>query len=205
MAKLIRANAVVADDWVLVELPVKDEPIKKQAGKAVLFRLTGEAAASADEVAAVGIPGGKIIVPLSVWLGRRPELEPRAQAGQLGVWLDSFEEPEALVEGVVDINRFAVIAINFPKFIDGRGYSVGRLLRERYGYRNELRAIGDVLRDQLFYLKRCGFDAYQLSAHHDMRDALASLKDFSDPYQAAVDDPRPLFRRATRHAAQNTP
>ena len=201
MAKLIRGDAVVADDWVLVRLPVKEEPVKKQAGKAVLFRLTGEAAASADDVAAVGIPGGKVIVPLSVWLGRRPELEPRLQAGILGVWLDSFEEPEALVAGVDDINRFAVIAINFPKFIDGRGYSVGRLLRERYGYRNELRAIGDVLRDQLFFLKRCGFDAYQLCGHRDMQNALASLKDFSDPYQAAVDDPRPLFRRATRSAA----
>lgn len=201
MAKLIRDNEIVADDWTVVPLPAKDEPVKKQAGKAVLFKLTGEAAASADDVAAVGIPGGKLIVPLSVWLGRRPELEPRLQAGELGVWLDSFEEPEALVDGVDDINRFAVIAINFPKFIDGRGYSVGRLLRERYGYRNELRAIGDVLRDQLFFLKRCGFDAYKLRADRDMQDALASLRDFSDPYQAAVDEPRPLFRRATRYAA----
>lgn len=201
MAELIRGNAVVADDWVMVRLPPREEPVKKQAGKAVLFRLTGEAAASADEVAAVGIPGGKIIVPLSVWLGRRPELEPRLKAGALGVWLDSFEEPEALVAGVDDISHFAVIAINFPKFIDGRGYSVGRLLRERYGYRNELRAIGEVLRDQLFFLKRCGFDAYQLCAHRDMHNALASLKDFSDSYQAAVDDRRPLFRRTTRSAA----
>ncbi len=200
MAKLIRDNTVVADDWTLVRLPVKDEPVKKQAGKAVLFKLTGEPAASADEVAAVGIPRGKVIVPLSVWLGRRPELEARLQAGELGVWLDSFEEPEALVTGGGDVNRFAVIAINFPKFIDGRGYSVGRLLRERYGYRNELRAIGDVLRDQLYFLKRCGFDAYALGADRDMEDALAGLKDFSDPYQAAVDEPRPLFRRATRKA-----
>lgn len=204
MAKLIRGDRIVGDDWTLVQLPVKDEPAKKQAGKAVLFKITGEPAASAEDVAAVGIPGGRIIVPLSVCLGRRPELEPRLRAGELGVWLDSFEEPETLVASVQDINGFAVIAIHFPKFIDGRGYSVGRLLRERYGYRNELRAIGDVLRDQLFYLKRCGFDAYHLRADRDMQSALAGLHDFSDPYQAAVDEPRPLFRRATRHGAAET-
>lgn len=204
MAKLIRGNAIVADDWALVQLPAKDEPVKKQAGKAVLFKLTGEAAAGADEVAAVGIPGGKVIVPLSVWLGRRAELEMRLQAGELGVWLDSFEEPETLVAAVENINRFAVIAVNFPKFIDGRGYSVGRLLRERYGFCNELRAIGDILRDQLFFLKRCGFDAYKLRVDRDLQDALTGLKDFSDPYQGAVDEPRPLFRRATRITASET-
>lgn len=200
MAELIRGDAVVADDWVLVRLPVKDEPVKKQAGKAVLFRQTGEVAAGNDDVAAVGIPGGKVIVPLTVWLGRRPELQPRLLLGELGVWLDSFEEPETLVAGVDDINRFAVIAINFPQFIDGRGYSVGRLLRERYGYRNELRAIGDVLRDQLYFLKRCGFNSYQLRADRDLQDALSSFGDFSEPYQAAVDESRPLFRRVNRTA-----
>lgn len=200
MDKLIRGNAIVDDDWTLVRLPVRDEPVRKQAGKAVLFKLTGEQAASAEEVAAVEIPAGKVIVPMSVWLGRRAELEARLQGGELGVWIDSFEEPEALVDSVTDINAFAVIAVNFPKFIDGRGYSVGRLLRERYGFRNELRAIGDVLRDQLFFFKRCGFDAYQLRADRDMQDALAGLRDFSDPYQGAVDEPRPLFRRTARGA-----
>jgi len=201
MDKLIRGNSIVADDWTLVTLPVRDEPVKKQAGKAVLFKLTGEQAATGEEVAAVGIPGGKVIVPLSVWLGRKEELASRLAAGKLGVWLDSFEEPETLVASVGNINAFAVIAINFPKFIDGRGFSVGRLLRERYGFRNELRAIGDVLRDQLFFFKRCGFDAYKLRVDRDMQDALASLRDFSDPYQGAVDEPRPLFRRIERSAA----
>lgn len=200
MAKLIRGNQIAADEWTLVQLPARDEPVRKQAGKAVLFRLTGEKAATEEEVAAVGIPGGKVIVPLSVWLGRRAELESRLATGQLGVWLDSFEEPETLVASVQDINAFAVIAVNFPKFIDGRGYSVGRLLRERFGYRNELRAIGDVLRDQLFFYKRCGFDAYQLREDRDLRDALAGFADFSDPYQGAVDEPSPLFRRVARGA-----
>lgn len=201
MGELIRGNAIVTDEWTLVRLPVRDEPVKKQAGKAVLFRLTGEQAATDDEVAAVGVPGGKAIVPLAVWLGRRPELESRLATGRLGVWLDSFEEPETLAASVPDINEFAVIAVNFPRFIDGRGFSVGRLLRERFGYRNELRAVGDILRDQLFFFKRCGFDAYQLHEGRDLRDALAGLADFSDPYQGAVDEPHPLFRRVTRGAA----
>lgn len=200
MAKVILGNAVVADEWTLVALPVRDEPVKKQAGKAVLFKLTGEAAATDAEVAGIGIPGGKVIVPMSVWLGRHDELTGRLAAGQLGVWLDSFEEPETLAASVQDINAFKVIAVNFPKFIDGRGFSVGRLLRERFGYRNELRAIGDVLRDQMFFFKRCGFDAYALRADRDAQDALAGLRDFSDPYQGAVDEPRPLFRRVARSA-----
>lgn len=80
-------------------------------------------------------------------------------------------------------------------FTDGRNYSNARLLRDRYGYKGELRAIGDVLRDQLFYLHRCGFDAYALRADKDPYEALESLKDFSVTYQAATDEPLPLFRR----------
>ncbi len=154
-------------------------------------------------------------VPIPNTYGRKPVLDVDGEpcfaeiatlralegVGWEGVWIDSFEEPEALVASVDRINDLAVIAINFPKFIDGRGFSLGRLLRERYGFRNELRAIGDVLRDQIFFFKRCGFDAYKLRADRDMQDALDSLRDFSDPYQGAVDEPRPLFRRVERSAA----
>ena len=96
-----------------------------------------------------------MIVPLAVWRSQRDALLDRA--GGLGVWLDANDDP-ALIAG--DLGHFAVIAVNFPQFTDGRGYSIGRLLRERYGWRGELRAVGDVLRDQLFYLTRCGFDAF---------------------------------------------
>jgi len=91
--------------------------------------------------------------------------------------------------------HFQVIALNFPSFTDGRHYSSARLLRERYGYKGEIRAIGDVLRDQLFYMRRCGFDAFAIRADRDPVDALEGLKDFSVTYQAAADDERPLFRR----------
>ena len=85
--------------------------------------------------------------------------------------------------------------MNFPKFADGRGYSIARLLRERYAYRGEIRAIGDVLQDQLFFMKRCGIDAYAVRADKDIEAALTGLRDFSEAYQAAVDQPQPLFRR----------
>jgi len=201
MAKLIVRGQIVHDDWTLVQFPVKDEPVRKQAGKPVLFKITGEQAATAEEIAALTIAPGRVIVPLPVWLARRDELGARLLAGELGVWLDSFESPEALVESLADINQLVLIAINFPRFVDGRGYSFAALLRGRYGYRGELRAIGDVLHDQLFYMKRCGFDAFAVRAEKNIEDALRGLADFSEPYQATVDQALPLYRRQARRPA----
>lgn len=196
MAKLIISGTVVEDHWTLLRLPVQDQPVKKQAGKLVELNLTGAESASAEVIAALEIPGGRVLVPLPVWLARRDELAARLEQGELGIWIDSHESPEAFAESTGDLNRFPVIAVNFPKFTDGRGYSIAHLLRSRYGYRRELRAIGDVLRDQLFYMKRCGFDSFQLRANKDIDAALASLSDFSEAYQGAADQPLPLFRRA---------
>lgn len=131
-----------------------------------------------------------LIVPLSLWLEHAHAL--KARDGGLGVWLDSNEEAEAIAD---DLEHFQVIALNFPVFSDGRSYSNARLLRDRYGYKGEVRAIGDVLRDQLFLMKRCGFDAYVIREDRDAEEALESLKDFSEVYQAATDQPQPLFRR----------
>ena len=86
------------------------------------------------------------------------------------------------------------MVVNFPVFTDGRGFSYGRELRER-GYQGELRAAGHFIRDQLTYLSRCGFDAFQMADESQLEDALASLDDFSESYQAAIDQPLPLFRR----------
>ena len=105
-------------------------------------------------------------------------------------------EPEDDVEPhLAVLLPLPLLAIAFPRFTDGRGYSLGRLLRERHGYRGELRAVGNVLRDQLFYMHRCGFDAFELQPGKSVTEALEAFAELSVRYQAAVDEPRPLFRR----------
>ena len=104
--------------------------------------------------------------------------------------LEPADDPgAAVIEGV------SRIEVNFPKFGDGRGYSIARLLRTRYGYRGELRAVGHITRDLLFYLESCGFDAFELRPGEDPHEALAGFEDFSEAYQASVARPLPLFRR----------
>jgi uncharacterized protein (DUF934 family) len=137
-------------------------------------------------------PSGDVIVTLATW--KEWLATPRDRAGKLGLVLHSDELPEEIPE----LERLPLIAIDFPKFVDGRGYSSARLLRERRGYKGELRAVGDVLRDQLFYMARCGIDSFALKAGKDIEGALAAFNDFSIAYQAAADDPRPLFRRVHR-------
>jgi len=136
------------------------------------------------------LPAGPVLVPLALWHHHRAEL--RVRLPDLGLWLESSQGPEEIGE---DPNAFPVIALDFPQFVDGRSYSHARLLRERHGYRGQLRAIGEVLCDQLYYMCRCGFDAFCLREDQDLEVALRSLKAFSDSYQAAVDQPLPRFRR----------
>ena len=109
--------------------------------------------------------------------------------------LEPHEDPAAIADR---LGAAARVEVSFPKFADGRGYSIARLLRERHGYQGELRAVGDVQRDQLFYLSRVGFDAFLLRDGEDAEGALAALGDFSDAYQASVERPLPLFRRRTQ-------
>jgi len=108
------------------------------------------------------------------------------------VWISPDDDFESLVPRLLGLE---LIAVDFPVFRDGRGYSVATLLRSRYGWRGELRAIGDVLRDQLNYMRRCGFDAFAVRADKDIHDAIKSFGHYSVRYQGAVDDPVPLFRR----------
>ena len=106
--------------------------------------------------------------------------------------LGPADDPSALAP---DVASLPVIAIDFPTFADGRGYSIARLLRERDGYRGELRAVGDVLRDQLYLMAECGFDAFEIRADRDAADALAGLRDFDGVYAATTRTPQPWFRR----------
>ncbi|MEZ5528955.1 MAG: DUF934 domain-containing protein [Porticoccaceae bacterium] len=134
-------------------------------------------------------PMGKLLIlPMKYWLEHKDNI----RLPVLGIWIDSDEEVEEIGD---QANLFPLIAVNFPSFMDGRGFSTGRLLRERYEYTGQLRAIGNPNRDQLFYLKRCGFDAFDLREGTDLEAALASLNDFSISYQNSVDQPDPLFRR----------
>lgn len=140
------------------------------------------------EIGEAGLPQGDILVPLNYWLEHRDTLR---QRGNVGVWLASDQPPEPLAG---DLAQLPVVAIDFPLFTDGRGFSYGRTLRERYGYKGEVRAIGQFIRDQLYYLSRCGFDAYAIETS-DPDKAVASLSDFSDSYSAGIDQPQPWFRR----------
>jgi len=143
-----------------------------------------------EEGESLAIPSDQpALIPADLWLAG---YEHFIGNNQIGVWFDSHDEPEIIADKV---NELPVIGVNFPRFVDGRGYSIGRLLRERFGYRNELRAIGDVLLDQLQFMKRCGFDSYVLRSDKDASQAAKCLNFFSQGYQAATDTDVPLFRR----------
>ncbi len=133
---------------------------------------------------------GDIIVPLSLWQEQAQTLKQRT--GRLGIWLNSDESPESIA---TDLENFQIIAINFPVFMDGRGYSYARLLRERFSYKGEIRAIGDVMQDQLFYMRRCGIDSFTIKEGKDIEEAINGLYPINQSYQAAADQPQPLFRR----------
>jgi len=138
---------------------------------------------------AAALPSSPVIVPLATWLGARAELASRAD---VGVWLAPTDDPALLA---ADIAALPVIAVDFPRFADGRGYSIARLLRDRHEYKGELRAVGDIARDQLYFLHQVGFDAFVLREGKDAQDALASLRDFTDGYQATARR-TPWFRRS---------
>jgi uncharacterized protein (DUF934 family) len=169
MTLIIKNRAVVEDSWTIVR--------------------AAEDGALPDVAA---LPAGQVIVPLALWQASRDALVAAKTRDELGVWLAPDSEPADLAN---DFDRIALIAVDFPVFRDGRGYSIARLLRERYGYKGEVRAIGDVLRDQLRFYERCGFDAYAVRADKDIHDALNAFTEFTVQYQGAFDDPNPLFRR----------
>lgn len=133
---------------------------------------------------------GNILVSVERWQAERDAL--LARSGGLGLILEPGQEPNEFAE---DLPHFQVVAIHFPVFRDGRGFSYGRELRTRLGYKGEIRAIGDVLQDQLFYLQRCGFDAFEMPATRDLEEALAGFKVFSLAYQGDVHDARPIWKR----------
>ena len=136
------------------------------------------------------VPQGDVIVPLSYWLENREALSSRD--GKLAVCIKG---EDSLHELVKNLKEFSLIALEFPAFKDGRCYSHASLLRDRFHYQGDLRAVGDVLRDQLFYMNRCGFSSFAVREDKDIEDALNGLKDFSISYQTAADGNLPIDKR----------
>lgn len=165
MPKLINKNAIMDNPWTVIE------------------------AASGPEILQ-SVHGKKIIVPLQFWKDRQNELS--NHDGDVAVWLDSNETPAEIAN---ELHSLPLIALNFPAFSDGRSYTNARELRQKYDYKGEIRAIGDVLRDQLYYMSQCGFDSFELRQDQDEETCLNAFKDFKTAYQSTIPEPIPLFRR----------
>ncbi len=165
MPKLIKNRQIIDDEWVLIKEASQLEDLSAYSGQ-------------------------DLIIPLTIWREDRDRFLQRT--GRTAVWLNSHEVPQALG---TDLDKFEVIALNFPIFSDGRSYTSARELRSNLGFKGEIRAIGDVLRDQLFYMSRCGFDAFLMREDQNLENALSAFHDFTEGYQASVDRPIPLFRR----------
>lgn len=132
---------------------------------------------------------GDVLLPLSLWQAHAGRFDQRE--GRTGLWLTS----EQLAEDLDDtVHRASVVAIEFPMFVDGRGFSTAYLLRNRLNYQGELRAIGKILLDQLFYLQRVGFNAFLIPDGKSAEKGLTLLSPISVRYQASTDVSRPLFR-----------
>lgn len=165
MPKLIRNGEVQEDNWTL---------LKEATDPGVLQ----------------AVPGRRFIAPLKFWKLHRDEL--LEYQDEVALWLDS-DEVVADIAG--DLDRISVIGLNFPVFSDGRNYTNARELREQHDFKGEIRAIGDVLRDQIYYMSQCGFNAFALRHDQDPEACLQAFNDFHTGYQATVLEPRPLFRR----------
>lgn len=145
---------------------------------------------SPAEDGSLTLPAGPVLVKLATWQSYRDALLAHPHAK--GVQLAPAEFAEELAG---DLDKLALIAIEFPGFADGRGYSTAQLLRNRLGFKAELRAVGDVFKDTLFYQQRCGFNAFAVKEGKSLDDALTALNAFSQPYQPANFQEKPLFNR----------
>jgi uncharacterized protein (DUF934 family) len=137
-------------------------------------------------------PSGAIIVTLAAW--RRSKTEYLRRGAPLGVRLGADDDLDEIVD---DLDSIALVALEFASFTEGRAYTYARKLRQRHGYRGEIRAVGDVSRDRLAFMERCGFNAYELRSDDQLQDALNAFAEISDVYQACA-DARPVI--ASRRA-----
>lgn len=165
MQKLISKDAVMDNQWTLLKVATGPEILQ-------------------------AVPGRNFIVPFKFWKLYREELND--YGGNIAIWLNSDEDISEIGNA---LHSLPLIALNFPVFSDGRSYTNARELRQRYEYKGEVRAIGDVLRDQLYYMAQCGFDSFELRNDQNADLCLNAFEDFSTNYQATIAEPTPLFRR----------
>ena len=165
MPKLIKDGEIVEDSWSIQEK--SDESINLSTLDSNL----------------------SWIIPIKAWR----EADKSALPKNVGIWLDSDDNLNDLNGS--DLAELPVIAINFPIFADGRGFSLTRIIREQLEYPGELRAIGNFMLDQIFPLRRCGITTFLVPEETDLDSVKDMLNSFSDSYQAAADETRPLFRR----------
>jgi uncharacterized protein (DUF934 family) len=161
---------------------------------ALLERKNGGATVVEDRFTSVGddaaLPEGGVIVSLARFRAERGAL--LARDGELGVWLDSDESPAAIAD---DLGSLAVVACNFPAFNDGRGFSYARLLRERYAYEGEVRAIGEVMLEQAPFMVRSGFSTFELHDVEDVAEFKAVVEEVRTVYQPTGDGRETALQR----------
>ncbi len=133
-----------------------------------------------------------LILPFARWTQERERWW--LWDGRLGVRIGPTDPVAALEQ---DFLRISLVAIEFGGLAEGRGYSQAQLLRKRYKFTGELRAVGNIQRDQLFYLARCGFDAFELPPQTDLEAVLPAFDEFSVAYQEAADSGVAPLRRAS--------
>ncbi len=159
---LIRAGGIAVDTWQRFE-------------------------AEADQ--ALPPDDGDWLVSLELWKTAHHELRARQHA--VGILLEPADDPRELAQqGALDASGLALIAVDFPLYTDGRGYSIAQILRTHLRWNGELRAVGDVMIDTIHYQARCGFDSFLLKAGHDPQAALKSFELFSVHYQQTY--PKPM-------------
>ena len=168
MAEILKNGQVLSDNWQV---------------------LRPEAEA---DLATVAIPNGQWLIPYALWQAQQATLQSRRD---VAIWLSPNDD---LVEVAKQFSQWPLLAIDFPKFTDGRGYSIAWRLRNHFKYAGELRAIGNVLVDQLFFMLRVGFDTLALDPKVTATTAERNLAPFPDTYQGSTDNPAPLFRRVDR-------
>lgn len=151
MTRIIRNGRIVEDDWRRID--PKNAPVFAPAA--------GEAG---------------LIIPLARYMAWRETGQLSAESCRTGVLLGPDDAPESVRPF---LPQLALVAVHFPAFTAGRGYSLGRLIRMRYGFAGELRAVGDILRDQLYFLKQCGFNAFELRPDQPLDEALGAFDDYA--------------------------